>query len=89
MYIQRWEAKLPHHSILFHDDDAVHDLIYNNLKHGWALEFPWLYKAMKCVFSKGAMMIDIWRLLVLVSAVLYSAVFIHLFVCSMPFAVFI
>ena len=58
--MKRWETQLPHHSIFFHDDDAV-DRILN---HEW-LEFPGLSKALKCILYRGAMTIDVWRILIL------------------------
>jgi len=84
MYMKRWEEQLPNHSIIFHDDDAVHDLIYNNNNHhdygwSWSDEFPWLNSAMKCVLSKGAMTIDVWRVLVLVSTVVCIFCILYLF----------
>lgn len=59
-YIHRWENRLPSHSVFFHDDAAVARLIQSE----WP-EFPDLHEAMKCVQYKGAMTIDIWRVLVL------------------------
>lgn len=58
--LSRWMEKLPHHSIFFHDDDAVDRLISQE----WE-EFPELSDAMKCIFYKGAMKIDVWRILIL------------------------
>ncbi|VEU37557.1 unnamed protein product [Pseudo-nitzschia multistriata] len=63
MYVKRWEAQLPGHSIIFHDDQAVHDLIHD--VDLWSDDFPWLESAMKCVLSTGAMTIDVWRILIL------------------------
>ena len=66
MYVKRWEEKLPDHSIVFHDDHAVHDLIHaGKYRTEWSREFPWLAAAMTCVLNKGAMTIDVWRLLAL------------------------
>lgn len=66
MYVKRWEDKLPDHSIVFHDDHAVHDLLYSSkYMTEWSRDFPWLATAMKCVLNKGAMLIDVWRLVVL------------------------
>lgn len=60
MIMERWKSKLPTYSIFFHDDDAVQKLI----EEDWP-EFPGLHSAIKCVISKGAMLIDVWRLLIL------------------------
>lgn len=54
-----WKEAFPYHSFYFHDDNAVDRLF--SLE--WQ-EFPHLNKFMKCVRFKGAMKIDIWRLLV-------------------------
>jgi mannosyltransferase OCH1-like enzyme len=58
--IEKWRDALPDHSIYFHDDDAVDRL----LQLGWD-EFPDLHRLLACVQFKGAMKIDIWRVLVL------------------------
>jgi hypothetical protein len=58
--MDRWKEKLPYHSIFLHDDEAVSKLIDQE----WP-EFPDLHKAMKCVLYKGAMKIDVWRVLML------------------------
>ena len=58
--IERWAEQFPSYSIFFHDDDAVARLIQQEWK-----EFPDLPRAMHCVLSKGAMTIDIWRVLIL------------------------
>ena len=50
---------MPDHSLYFHDDDAVDKLLQSD----WP-EFPGLQDVLKCV-RKGAMKIDIWRILVL------------------------
>ena len=57
--VQKWKDALPDHSLYFHDDNAVDRLFHS----GWP-EFPDLLTVMKCV-RKGAMKIDVWRLLVL------------------------
>jgi hypothetical protein len=57
--VQRWKDALPLHSVYFHDDAAVERLI----KEEWP-EFPLLSIFMNCVRYKGAMKIDIWRILV-------------------------
>ena len=54
-----WKKALPYHHFFFHDDDAVDRLFQLE----WT-EFPQLEKYMKCV-SKGAMKIDVWRILIL------------------------
>lgn len=59
--VQAWKESLPTYSIFFHDDEAVARLIDNN---PWE-EFPNLHRAMKCVVYKGAMKIDVWRVLML------------------------
>lgn len=59
-YIDRWSEKLPNYSIFLHDDEAVQSLI----QQVWN-DFPNLNRAMNCVLYKGAMTIDIWRVLVL------------------------
>jgi len=58
--LNRWETQLPEHSVFFHDDDAVDRL----LSMDWS-EFPGFHEGMKCVLYKGAMTIDIWRVLML------------------------
>lgn len=58
--MERWKTQLPNHSIFFHDDDAVQKL----LQEEWP-EFPGLHRALQCILSKGAMLIDVWRVLVL------------------------
>lgn len=58
--MNRWIEQFPSYSVFFHDDEAVARLI--NLD--WR-EFPKLHTAMNCVLYKGAMTIDIWRVLVL------------------------
>ena len=58
--LERWQEVLPNYSIFFHDDDAVARLIAEE----WH-EFPGLQRAMRCVFFKGAMKIDVWRILIL------------------------
>lgn len=60
MTIEKWHKALPDHSIYFHDDDAVDRLL--NLE--WD-EFPELHRLLACVQFKGAMKIDVWRVLVL------------------------
>ena len=57
--VQKWKDALPDHSFYFHDDEAVDRLLQSECP-----EFPGLLDLMKCV-RKGAMKIDVWRLLVL------------------------
>jgi len=59
-YTNRFEKFMPNYSIFFHDDDAVKSLIESEVH-----EFPDLERAMHCVKFKGAMTIDIWRILAL------------------------
>lgn len=58
--MDRWKEKLPNYSIFFHDDEAVARLI----EQDWP-QFPNLHTAMRCILYKGAMKIDIWRILIL------------------------
>jgi len=66
--IKRWQETLPDHSIFFHDDKAVQRLIGvdNRNSQLWHLseDFPRLRNSLQCVKFKGAMLIDIWRMLV-------------------------
>lgn len=57
--IQKWKDELPDYSIYFHDDDAVDRL----LEQDWP-EFPNLHKIMNCIKYKGAMKVDLWRMLI-------------------------
>jgi len=57
--VQKWKESLPDHSIYFHDDDAIDRL----LQQDWP-EFPDLQKKMQCIKYKGAMKVDVWRILV-------------------------
>jgi len=59
-HMKQWQKKLPSTSIFFHDDDAVERLIQQDRP-----EFPLLHTFMQCVQYKGAMKVDIWRLLIL------------------------
>ncbi|KAL3782886.1 hypothetical protein HJC23_006938, partial [Cyclotella cryptica] len=54
-----WKEALPYHSFYFHDDDAVERVFQLNWK-----EFPQLKSMMRCIKLKGAMKIDVWRMLV-------------------------
>jgi mannosyltransferase OCH1-like enzyme len=58
--MDKWKQTLPNYSIFFHDDEAVAKLIDQE----WP-GFPDLRRAMRCVLYKGAMRIDVWRVLVL------------------------
>ncbi|CAB9517712.1 glycosyltransferase [Seminavis robusta] len=58
---QKWNTAFPNYSVYFHDDDAVDALLDPK---NWP-EFPQLGQAMKCAKMRGAMLVDIWRLLVL------------------------
>jgi hypothetical protein len=58
--MDRWKETLPNYSIIFHDDEAVARLI----EQDWP-QFPELHTAMRCILYKGAMRIDIWRILIL------------------------
>mmetsp|Transcript_20981 Transcript_20981/g.47431 ORF Transcript_20981/g.47431 Transcript_20981/m.47431 type:complete len:471 (+) Transcript_20981:125-1537(+) len=77
--ITRWQEALPDHSVFFHDDEAVQRLIGKtyNIKNDtsqlpsssfalWQSSgyFPELLNNLPCVKFKGAMLIDIWRMLV-------------------------
>lgn len=59
--MDRWKLRFRNYSIFFHDDNAVQRLITGE---EWP-EFPGFHRAMKCVLLKGAMVIDIWRVLLL------------------------
>ncbi len=59
--VDKWKKALPNHSIIFHDDEAVDRLIFDQ---SWP-EFPHLKLFMNCVKFTSAMRIDIWRILVL------------------------
>lgn len=66
--ITRWKEALPDHSIFFHDDQAVQRLLGTSDRDTqlWHIseDFPELRKNMRCVKFKGAMLIDIWRMLI-------------------------
>ena len=59
--IERWRRALPHHSIYLHDDDAVDRLLD---QANWP-EFPHLSGVLRCAHMRGALLVDIWRVLVL------------------------
>ena len=58
--VDRWKEALPYHSIHFHDDDAVERVFALD----WP-EFPHLARMRQCVQKRGAMVIDVWRLLLM------------------------
>ncbi|CAJ1940707.1 unnamed protein product [Cylindrotheca closterium] len=58
--VQRWMDELPDYSVYFHDDDAVDRL----MEAEWP-EFPQLHRIMRCLQYKGAMKVDLWRMLVI------------------------
>jgi len=60
MHMDRWAKKFPNYSIFLSDDDSVARFI----EQEWP-EFPDIHDAMKCVLYKGAMTIDVWRVLML------------------------
>ena len=68
--IERWRKALPDHSMFFHDDEAVQRLIKGDDRSNqlplWhsSQHFPTLRSNLRCVISKGAMLIDIWRILI-------------------------
>ena len=60
--LNRWREVLPDYSIFFHDDDAVDRLVRGR---DWDGLFPNFRHAIKCILTKGAMYIDVWRVLIL------------------------
>ena len=58
--INRWKEALPYHSVYFHDDDAVERVFALD----WP-EFPHVTKMRQCVQKRGAMVVDVWRLLLM------------------------
>lgn len=58
--VQRWKDELPDYSVYFHDDNAVDHL----LQQDWP-EFPDLHRVMQCIKYKGAMKVDLWRMVVI------------------------
>jgi hypothetical protein len=58
--VQRWKQVMPEYSIYFHDDDAVQRFI---TVEEWP-EFPNLQAILNCIQYKGAMTVDVWRILV-------------------------
>ncbi|CAB9528721.1 glycosyltransferase [Seminavis robusta] len=59
--IQRWKKLFPNYSIFYHDDYSVAKMMQQEF---WP-EFPELAKVLQCVKMLNAMLIDIWRQLVL------------------------
>ena len=59
--LQTWEAVFPNYNFFFHDDSAVDTFLADT---DWTPDFPLLRTALKCV-QKGAMKVDIWRVLIL------------------------
>lgn len=59
--MELWEKNFPNHSIFLHDDDSVQALFDRS---SYPM-FPNFKRILKCVFYKGAMTIDIWRVLIL------------------------
>lgn len=59
--INRWRARLPNHSIYFHDDRAVKQLTDHPISQKI---FPLLNETLKCV-TNGSTKSDLWRYLVL------------------------
>lgn len=57
----KWQKALPDYSFYFHDDEAVERMLQQAY---WDTEFPDLHRVMQCVKYKGAMKIDIWRILI-------------------------
>jgi hypothetical protein len=71
--IAKWQESLPNYSFYFHDDDAVQRLLSlsrpqppdsQSSSSPMAVDFPNLHNLLNCVKYKGAMKIDIWRILV-------------------------
>eukprot|EP00584_Thalassiosira_punctigera_P011802 CAMPEP_0172548362 /NCGR_PEP_ID=MMETSP1067-20121228/17669_1 /TAXON_ID=265564 ORGANISM="Thalassiosira punctigera, Strain Tpunct2005C2" /NCGR_SAMPLE_ID=MMETSP1067 /ASSEMBLY_ACC=CAM_ASM_000444 /LENGTH=417 /DNA_ID=CAMNT_0013335569 /DNA_START=160 /DNA_END=1413 /DNA_ORIENTATION=- len=58
--LESWKSALPYHSFYLHDDDAV-DRLFNTQFE----DFPALNYWMRCVRFKGAMRIDVWRILII------------------------
>lgn len=59
--LQKWHQALPHYDIYFHDDNAVDRLL---AQEHWP-EFPHLNNVLQCAQMRGALLVDIWRVLVL------------------------
>ena len=60
--VSLWQKALPETDVYFHDDDAIERLLRDD---PWP-EFPHLLKIYDgCIQVKGAVMVDIWRVLIL------------------------
>jgi len=59
--VNEWKQRLPNYSVYFHDDYMVDKLLRQDV---WP-EFPELSKMMQCVQMRSAMLVDVWRQLVL------------------------
>lgn len=59
--LEQWQKALPNFSIFLHDDYSVEQVLRQDLTP----EFPQLSLLLKCVKMRNAMLIDIWRVLVL------------------------
>ena len=57
----KWSEALPSYSIFFHEDEAVERI----MKQEYWPEFPHLTNVLQCAQMRGAMLIDVWRILVL------------------------
>jgi Glycosyltransferase sugar-binding region containing DXD motif len=58
--LKKYRQYFPHYSVYFHDDDAVDTLLR---QENWP-EFPHLSHILQCAKMRGAMLVDIWRVLV-------------------------
>lgn len=59
--VEEWKKALPNYSVFFHADNAVAKILQ---QENWP-EFPHLSMMMKCAQMRGAMLIDVWRQLIL------------------------
>ncbi|CAB9499122.1 glycosyltransferase [Seminavis robusta] len=59
--VQQWKKQFPNYSIFYHDDYSVAKMMQQEF---WP-EFPELAKVLQCAKMRNAMLIDIWRQLVL------------------------
>ena len=57
---EKYKQSFPHYSVYFHDDSAVDALLK---QENW-LEFPQCSYVMQCAKMRGAMLVDIWGVLV-------------------------
>lgn len=60
--LQRWQQMLPNYAIRFYDDDDVDAFLFDQQQQ---TTFPHLKEALRCIQFKGAMIIDVWRMLIL------------------------